>query len=81
MSFLKLNSSPIPNKRNITPISAQIFIFSASVTVGKKLECGPVKNPATIYPNTKGWFNHLNMMVIIPAIINIKAKSLIIDGK
>ena len=35
-NFLKLNSNPKLNNRNITPISAQIVILFVSLTVGKK---------------------------------------------
>ena len=35
-SFLKLNSNPKLNNRNMTPISAQTVILFVSLTVGKK---------------------------------------------
>ena len=47
ISFLKLNSSPKLNKRNITPISAQTLTLSMSFTVGKKSNWLLAKNPAT----------------------------------
>ena len=34
ISFLKLKSSPKANRRKITPISAHIWIFAESVTIG-----------------------------------------------
>ena len=36
ISFLKLNSNPKLNNKNITPISAHTFTLSISCTVGKK---------------------------------------------
>ena len=47
-NFLKEKSSPMANKRKMTPISAQILILAVSETVGKKLSAGPVNKPATI---------------------------------
>ena len=34
INFLKENSNPMANKRNITPMSAHIFILAGSDTVG-----------------------------------------------
>jgi hypothetical protein len=46
VSFLKLNSSPRLNSKNITPISAHIVMLFSSVTVGRNLKYGPTNNPA-----------------------------------
>ena len=40
--------------RKITPISAHKLILLASPIVGTKLTTGPMRNPAKIYPITKG---------------------------
>ena len=45
-SFLKLNSSPNPNRRKITPIFPQNSTLSTSVAVGMKEMYGPVSTPA-----------------------------------
>ena len=79
--FLKLNSKPKANKRKITPISAQVCIFAVSITEGVYAMCGLARKPATTYPKTNGCFNFLNSSVIIPAQINIKAKSAIKGAK
>ena len=42
---------------------------------GISLTAGPAIIPATIYPKTTGCFNHLKTNVIIPAAINITARS------
>ena len=47
-SFLKLNSSPREKRRKITPISAHVFIASASTIVSVKGMYGPARKPATI---------------------------------
>jgi len=65
--FLKLNSSPKLNSKNITPISAHKFKFSLSVTVGTKLKNGPAKIPASKYPKTIGCFNFLKTSVVMAA--------------
>ena len=45
-SFLKLNSRPRPNNKNITPISAQIDTPSRSDTEGNNFTWGLTSNPA-----------------------------------
>ena len=47
-SFLKLNSRPSENMMNITPISAQVLIDSASTMVSVKGMYGPARKPATM---------------------------------
>ena len=81
ISFLKLNSSPKLNKRNITPISAQTFTLFMSFTVGKKSNSLPAKNPATKYPKTHGCFKILKMSTAMAAVTKIRPKSLIKLGK
>lgn len=81
MSFLKLNSNPMPKSRNMTPISPQMLMLSVLDTVGKKLTYGPAKKPAMMYPSTTGCLSHLKTMVTIPATINKNARSLIIGGR
>ena len=80
INFLKLNSNPKANNRNTTPISAQVCILAESMTEGVNVTWGLAMNPATIYPNTKGCFNLLNIKVITPAETNIRAKSTIKVG-
>ena len=75
--FLKLNSSPSANRRNITPISAQVCILAVSITEGVYGICGLARKPATTYPSTNGCFSFLNNSVMIPAQIRINAKSFI----
>ena len=81
ISFLKLNSNPKLNKRNITPISAQTVTLFISLTVGKKPNLFPAKNPATKYPKTKGCFKILKMSTAMAAVTKISPKSLIKLGK
>lgn len=73
--FLKLNSSPKAKSRNITPISAQTWMLACSITEGVKGMWGLAKKPATTYPSTRGCFNFLKTSVIMPAHINMRAKS------
>ena len=80
ISFLKLNSSPNPNNKNITPISAQIRILFISTIVGNILKCGPTIKPAIIYPKTTGCFNFLKSRVTNAAAPRISAKSFINGG-
>ena len=42
--------------------------------------CGLTRNPATIYPNTRGCFSLLKIRVTIPADIRMYARSLISSG-
>ena len=79
--FLKLNSRPSANNKNITPISAHILIFAVSITEGVKGIWGLARKPATTYPSTKGCFNFLNSSVMTPAQIKISARSAISVGK
>ena len=65
--FLKLNSSPRPKSRKITPISAHKLRFSRSLTVGSKSKYGPAKMPASTYPSTIGCFSFLQISVVMPA--------------
>lgn len=46
--FLKLNSRPSVNMRNMTPMSAQVCMLPVSSTVGVKAMCGPARKPATM---------------------------------
>ena len=52
-------------------------MLAVSITEGVSVKCGLAKNPATIYPNTKGCLRRLKTSVITPAQIKISAKSLI----
>ena len=47
-SFLKLNSSPSENSSATMPICAQKSMLASLAIVGKKLKCGPTRNPATM---------------------------------
>ena len=75
ISFLNEKSSPMANRRKITPISAHILILAWSETVGNREMEGPAIIPATIYPTMTGCPSHLKMTVMIPAIIKIVARS------
>ena len=79
--FLKLNSSPNANNKKMTPISAHVCMFAVSITEGVYAMWGLAKKPATTYPNTNGCFSFLKTRVIIPAHININAKSAIKGAK
>ena len=48
INFLKLNSSPRPKSRKMTPISDQVRMFASSVTVGTNFTWGPTRKPATM---------------------------------
>jgi hypothetical protein len=61
----------------MTPISDQVWILAVSMTEGVSVKCGLARNPATMYPNTKGCLRRLKTSVITPAQIKISAKSLI----
>ena len=74
-SFLKENSRPMANRRNTIPISLHVSTLLWSSTTGKYVKCGPIRNPATIYPSTNGCFSHLKMTVVTPAVMSIRAKS------
>jgi hypothetical protein len=76
-NFLKLNSSPKAKSKKMTPISDHVWILAVSMTEGVSVKCGLAKNPATMYPNTKGCFRRLKTSVMTPAQIKISAKSLI----
>ena len=75
-SFLKLNSRPSANSRKIMPISDHCSTVSGLVRLGKRPKCGPTRNPATMYPSINGCFRALNIRVIIPAEMNMRARSL-----
>ena len=45
-NFLKLNSKPRPNIRNIMPISDHWWTVASLDIPGKKLMFGPIKKPA-----------------------------------
>ena len=75
MSFLKLNSSPRLNSRKITPISANVSIFSTSATVGSSLKCGPTRKPAMIYQSTSGCLILRNINVVTAPAMRISARS------
>ena len=47
-SFLKLNSNPRANNKNITPISDHVWILATSMTDGVRGTWGLAKKPATI---------------------------------
>ena len=74
-SFLNENSSPMANNRNTIPISLHVDTLAVSLMTGKYVKYGPIKKPATIYPRTKGCFNHLKIIVVTPAVIRISARS------
>ena len=78
--FLKEKSSPNANKRNITPMSDHVLIFSLSTTDIINGILGDIKTPAIIYPKTKGCFSFLNTNVTKAAVTSIKAKSCMRDG-
>ena len=46
--FLNEKSSPSANRRNKTPMSAHVWMFSLSTTEAKYGMCGDTRNPATI---------------------------------
>jgi hypothetical protein len=69
------------NNKNIIPISAQTEIELVSRTFGKNENCGTTKKPASIYPKTTGCLSFLKIIVVIPAMTRIKARSVIMDGK
>lgn len=78
--FLKLNSKPNVNIRKMTPMSAHVEMFVLSTMDGKNANWGPQRKPATIYPNTSGCLSLRNMIVTIPAMTRMSAKSLINVG-
>ena len=75
-SFLKLNSRPRANSRKIIPISDHCSTFSGLVRPGKRPKWGPTRKPATMYPSISGCFNALKIRVMMPAEMNIRARSL-----
>ena len=75
-SFLKLNSSPRANSRNIIPISDHSLTVAVLVTVGNKPICGPTRKPARIYPKISGCLSAFDIIVNTPAEISISARSL-----
>jgi hypothetical protein len=75
-SFLKLNSNPSANNRNMTPISDHVCMLAVSMTDGVYEKCGLARKPATIYPSTSGCLSHLKMRVMTPAQIKMSARSL-----
>ena len=75
-SFRKLNSRPRANSKKMIPISDHSCTEFCSMMVGNRLKWGPTKKPATMYPNTNGCFNSLNITVITPAEMRMSAKSL-----
>ena len=78
--FLIEKSNPNEKSRNMTPMSAQVWMFSLSITDMVRGMCGDTMKPATIYPSTKGWRNFLKIRVTILATIRIKARSLTSSG-
>ena len=76
----KLNSSPRWNMMNIIPISDQVSMLSPSEIVLNQGKCGDIRNPASIYPRTRGCFILLNTMAMMPAVSIIMARSLIMAG-
>ena len=79
--FLNEKSRPKENKVNMMPMVAHISMSLISSTVMKSEKLGPTKNPATIYPRTRGCLSHLKMMVTMPATIKMSARSLTRMGK
>ena len=75
--FLNEKSSPRENRRNITPMSAHVWMSAMSTTDIVYGMFGLTRNPATTYPSTRGCFSRLNMMVTIPATTRISARSFI----
>ena len=78
--FFTEKSNPNENKRKITPISAHVFISDASIMLIKYGMCGETKNPATMYPKTRGCLSFLNNKVMKPATTRIRARSFTSTG-
>ena len=74
-NFLKLNSNPIANKRNNTPISPHVSTLVALLIHEWPNIYGPVIIPATIYPSTTGCLHILNNRLVIPAVSIIIQRS------
>ena len=75
--FLKLNSRPKANMRNMIPRSAQMFISALSATVMSQGKLGPIRKPAMMYPSTAGRWIFLNKSVTMPAVTMMTARSVI----
>jgi hypothetical protein len=56
-------------------------MLSVSATEGVHERCGLARNPATMYPSTRGCLRRLKISVITPAHIRMSARSLIIGAK
>ena len=78
--FLMEKSNPSEKSRNMTPISAHVWMFPLSITDMVSGIWGDTMKPATMYPSTKGWRNFLKMRVTMLATIRIKARSLTSSG-
>jgi hypothetical protein len=74
-SFLKLNSSPSPNIRNIMPMSDHCFTADM-LDIPNSPRLGLIRKPAMMYPRMEGCLRALHMIVKIPADIKIMARSL-----
>ena len=75
--FLNEKSKPSEKRRNITPMSAHMWMLSWLATLIVYGMWGETRKPATKYPNTSGCFNRLNISVTMPATTRINARSTI----